>query len=489
MRKNLTPFVGTGWPRSEKNDSTCAKILNSPNSNKFTNFAGTTLDQVQCILFGLKPKTVNIMPSPFILYSDGKGNIFEDTSLYVTGRSGWDALPVPAEEWIELPDGGSLYELPGRRGIGIDVRTGEMRLCEKGSAVAAFIPPAHTGLYLAAYETEPDAPTLPLFCYTAAGWHDSKFYVPAIRIEQDIRQDSTGYDWDTINAGVDTLLNAYPHNRLVRHLANNCCLTYHCPAARNFFMGRWECPIPSSPACNANCIGCISFQPQEEAIPSTQDRLTFKPTAEEIVEFTVPHLETAPFPIVSFGQGCEGEPLLMWETLRDAILAMRRHTGRGSLNINTNGSRPDAVRALCEAGLDSIRVSLNSARASVYTAYYRPNNYTFDDIVESLRIVRSFGGWASINYFVFPGMTDSVEEYEALRRLIRETGLTMIQWRNFNIDPDWYLGKIGATDTGEFLGVRQLMELIREEFPEVRFGYFNPPMERIRGQYEADFAH
>jgi hypothetical protein len=39
------------------------------------------------------------------------------------------------------------------------------------------------------------------------------------------------------------------------------------------------------------------------------------------------------------------------------------------------------------------------------------------------------------------------------------------------------------------MGVRQLMELIREEFPAVRFGYFNPPMERIRGRYEADFAH
>ncbi len=74
-------------------------------------------------------------------------------------------------------------------------------------------------------------------------------------------------------------------------------------------LGRWECPVPSSPACNANCIGCISFQPEEETIISTQDRLRFKPTAEEIVEFTVPHLETAPYPIVSFGQGCEGEPL------------------------------------------------------------------------------------------------------------------------------------------------------------------------------------
>ena len=432
---------------------------------------------------------MSLKQSPYILYSDGQGNIFEDTSLYTAGRSGWDAYPIPEEEWIELPEGGSLYELPGRKGIGIDVNTGEMRLCEKGWAVAAFIPPAHTGLWIAAYETGPDAPTLPLFCYTAAGWLDSKFYVPAVRIEQDIRQESRGYVSDKIEDGVQTLLNAYPQNRLVKHLAENCCLTYHCPAARNYFMGRWECPVPTSPACNANCIGCISFQPEEETIVSTQDRLRFKPTAEEIVEFTVPHLSTAPYPIVSFGQGCEGEPLLMWETIRESIKEIRKHTNRGSININTNGSKPDAVKALCEAGLNSIRVSTNSARKHIYEAYYRPNNYQFEDIVESLKVMRHHGGWSSINYFVFPGMTDSEEEYEALRKLIIETKLSMIQWRNFNIDPDWYLGKINIAETGEILGIKQLMELIHEEFPEVKFGYFNPPIERIKGSFEIDFAH
>ena len=427
--------------------------------------------------------------SPYLLYSDGKGNIFEDHTLYAVGRAGWDAFPIPNHEWIELPNGGNLYELPGRKAIGIDVRTGEMRLCNKGWAVAAFIPPAHTGLYLAAYETEPGAPTLPLFCYTAAGWHNNKFYVPAVRIENDIRQECEGYDDNKIKNGVHHLLQAYPHNRLVKHLMENCCLTYHCPAARNFSLHRWECPVPSSPACNANCIGCISFQPQEENIVSTQDRLTFKPTAEEIAEFTVPHLMTAPYPIVSFGQGCEGEPLLMWETIREAIIEIRKHTHLGSININTNGSKPNAVRALCEAGLNSIRVSTNSARKNVYTAYYRPNNYEFEDIIESLKVVRSYDGWTSINYFVFPGMTDSVEEYEALRNLIKETDLTMIQWRNFNIDPDWYLGKIGIIETSELLGVKQLMELIHEEFPHVKFGYYNPPMERIKGNFEKDFAH
>ena len=427
--------------------------------------------------------------SPYLLYSDSNGNIFEDTSLYAVGRAGWDAFPIPAEEWIELPDGGNLYELPSRRGIGIDVKSGEMRLCEKGWAVAAFIPPAHTGLYLAAYETMPEAPTLPLFCYTAAGWLNNKFYVPAVRIEKDIRQECAGYDDTKIKTGADNLLAHYPHNRLVKHLMENCCNTYSCPAARNFALGRWECPVPSSPACNANCLGCISFQPEEETIVSTQDRLTFKPTAEEIVEFTVPHLMQAPFPIISFGQGCEGEPLLMWETIRDAIIEIRKHTDKGSININTNGSNPAAVKALCEAGLDSIRVSTNSARKPIYTPYYRPNNYQFEDIVESLKVVRSYGKWASINYFVFPGMTDSVEEYEALRKLIIDTDLSMIQWRNFNIDPDWYLGQIGVTETGEMMGVKQLQDLIHEEFPNVQFGYFNPPMERIKGNYHVDFAH
>lgn len=434
------------------------------------------------------PEIKHPIATPYLLYSDGKGNIFEDTTLYAIGRTGWDAIPVEQTDWIELPDGGTLYELPDRRGIGIDVKTGDMRLCDKGWAVAAFVPPAHTSLYMAAYESLPEAQVLPLYCYTAAAWHDEKFYVTAVRIERDIRQEAKGYDDAKVEQGVEAMMAAYPHNRLVQHIAENCAMTYHCPAARNYFMGRWECPIPISPACNANCIGCISFQPQEEEIFSPQDRLTFKPTAEEVVEYTVPHLESAPYPIVSFGQGCEGEPLLMWETIRESIIEIRKHTQRGSININTNGSKPDAVEKLMKAGLNSIRVSTNSVRKEIYTKYYLPNNYQFEDIIESLRVARNHGGWASINYFTFPGLTDNVDEYEALREVIKYTDLSMIQWRNFNIDPDWYLGKIGVTDTGEFMGIKQMMELIHEEFPKVKFGYFNPPAERMVN-YDNDFAH
>lgn len=417
---------------------------------------------------------------PNLVYSDGNGNILDDPDIFMSGRSGFDAVALSPDDFIELPEGSDLYELPGRYPVGFDKNTGEPVVSKKGIALGVQMAPAYTMYYLSAFEKENEAPVLPLFAYTAVGWYKGKFYVPAVRIDKDIRQEPKGFDQYSIKKNVGELLKQFPENRLLAHIGNNCALTYCCPAARNFFLHRWEAPIPSSPACNSNCIGCISFQPKKEEVRSTQDRLVFKPTVDEIIQYAIPHLENVPDSIVSFGQGCEGEPLLMWETIRDAIKAIRDKTDKGSININTNGSMPKAVEALCKAGLNSIRVSVNSVRKEVYTNYYLPNNYTFEAIAESIKTVRKYGGWASLNYFVFPGMTDAVTEYEALRQFIKETDLNMIQWRNFNIDPDWYLNKIKAVDTNEVIGIKEMMRKIKEEFPSIVYGYFNPPASSIK---------
>lgn len=423
-----------------------------------------------------KPKRI-----PNLVYSDGNGIIRDDPALLMSGRSGFDAVALDVDDLIELPEGSDLFELPGRRPIGFDKKTGEPVVCGKGVAVAAQMAPAHTQLYLSSYVKENhNVPTLPLFAYTAVGWLNGKYYVPAVRIDADIRQEPKSFDHALVQEGVKKLIEKFPENRLLQHIGYNCALTYYCPAARNFFLNRFEAPIPTSPACNANCIGCISFQPEQETIQSTQERLTFKPSADEISEYTIDHLQHAPNPIVSFGQGCEGEPLLMWETIRDAIRQIRKKTLSGSININTNGSMPEAVEALCKAGLNSIRVSTNSVRKNIYEAYYLPNNYTFDALAESIKVVRKYNGWASINYFVLPGLTDELEEYEALRKFIRTTGLNMIQWRNFNIDPDWYLERIGISNTGEIIGIKKMMQLLQEEFPHLTYGYFNPSMDLIK---------
>jgi hypothetical protein len=51
------------------------------------------------------------------------------------------------------------------------------------------------------------------------------------------------------------------------------------------------------------------------------------------------------------------------------------------------------------------------------------------------------------------------------------------------------LARINVHETGELLGVKNMMQALQEEFPHLKYGYFNPPMERIKGDFAVDFAH
>ncbi|MFN2369475.1 MAG: radical SAM protein, partial [Desulfurivibrionaceae bacterium] len=107
-------------------------------------------------------------------------------------------------------------------------------------------------------------------------------------------------------------------------------------------MDSWEAPLPTSPVCNARCLGCISLQPSG-CCPATQDRIDFTPTPEEIAEVAAPHLERVERGVVSFGQGCEGEPLMQAEIIEKSIGMIRARTGRGTINLNSNSGMPEAV--------------------------------------------------------------------------------------------------------------------------------------------------
>jgi molybdenum cofactor biosynthesis enzyme MoaA len=177
---------------------------------------------------------------------------------------------------------------------------------------------------------------------------------------------------------------------------------------------------------------------------------------------------------VSFGQGCEGEPLLQGKTLAAAINLIRSQTGRGTINVNTNGSLPGTIAQLRDSGLDSIRVSLNSAREVYYRNYYKPRGYSFADVQASLRTMKSRGGFVSINLLTLPGISDEEEEVEAIIRLIDDTGVDLVQMRNLNMDPELYLREIGYCAKSRRLGMLPMMAKIRQAHPQVGFGYFNP---------------
>lgn len=125
-----------------------------------------------------------------------------------------------------------------------------------------------------------------------------------------------------------------------------------------------------------------------------------------------------------------------------------------------------------------MRVSLNSAREDFYNRYYRPRGYGLRDILASLKTASACGIFTSVNLITFPGFTDQPSEMESLADLIGPTRLSMLQWKNMNMDPDLYIELMGP-DWEKPLGIRQAIGEIRRRFPALLLGYFNRPKEVV----------
>jgi pyruvate-formate lyase-activating enzyme len=261
-------------------------------------------------------------------------------------------------------------------------------------------------------------------------------------------------------------------NPLLQQLAK-CALEYRCFTAQNTFYERDEGAIPASSGCNAQCVGCISEQPADGP-PASHERIDRAPGAEEMARIGIEHLARAPGrTMVSFGQGCEGEPLTRAREIARAIASIRAVTPRGSININTNGSLPENLALLIDAGLDACRISLNSAHKPLYEAYYQPVGYGWEDVVESIRLARRRGVYTALNLLSFPSVTDREGEVEKLCELVARAGVDQVQTRSLAIDPDQYLAiaaRYGAG--GRRLGIAELLRRLKRSRRGLSIGNF-----------------
>ncbi len=410
---------------------------------------------------------------PYVLYSTVDGSVGELRHLRALD---FDGNPLTRDQLVPLPEGATLSMLPNRLAVGHNALGQRTPVDEqRGWALAALLPIGYTRTHLPAYELTPASDALPFFGYAAvAGWQ-GRIYVAGIQTDDSERWIGYNYPERDLQALVEERLASEPENRVLRQHAH-CALDYHCPTASNLFFGRWEGAIAVSPGCNARCIGCISKQ-DEDNLVSPQDRLLFVPKIDEVVDVAVAHLEAGPDTIISFGQGCEGEPLLQARLIERAIRAIRERTHKGTININTNASNPRSLQRLYDAGLDSLRASTISAREETYSSYYRPLGYTFDDVKKSLKLARDAGVYTSINLLCFPGIIDAEDEVAALITFARETGLRLIQVRNLNIDPEVLLPRM-PRPAGKPMGMRAFLETLHRELPEVEIGNFSRPVRR-----------
>jgi pyruvate-formate lyase-activating enzyme len=412
----------------------------------------------------------------YALFADEQNQVYDHPEFTALARMADQIVEAEPAEWIPLPKGATLVSMPNTRAVGVD-ETGQMGLLDgDGMAVGALLPQGYTRLLIPAYVKKKKDEAFPLFGYTAAGWTEEFGFVVAAECTDDPeRWSPTNCDPDELEGQVTAFREAFPENRLFTHLAH-CALDYECLTASNTFLNRWEGSVPVSFACNAGCFGCISEQPEDSGFSSPQTRLTFKPSVDEITEVMLKHLRDEES-IISFGQGCEGEPSTQAPSIIEAIKRVRSTTNTGFININTNAGLTDHIKGIVDAGLDMMRVSTISALDDHYNAYYRPRGYTLANVEKSAKYAVDNGVYTSINYLIFPGVTDREEEIEAMIEFCRRTGLHRIQMRNLNIDPEAYLNLIPPA-RGELYGMKQMLEIFRAELPDVIIGSFShvPPL-------------
>ncbi|MFA6142785.1 MAG: radical SAM protein [Candidatus Omnitrophota bacterium] len=418
---------------------------------------------------------------PGLLIADKNGRISICEDLAASSMKNGCFYKIEAGDLIKLPQGSRLFMLPGRAAIGYDPVSGFLGV-KNSFAVAAFLRPGYAVTFSPSYREMPGIRPLPLFSYAACALYKGELYATGMLVDKDRRHDQRFIDIDTVATNIRKLKKIFPSNRLIPHL-EQCALVYGCANAQNFFLSRYEAPLPTSPACNARCAGCISFQAASKLCAS-QPRIKFIPSPDELAQVALFHIFNAKNPIVSFGQGCEGEPLLAGNIIESAINLIRNVTAKGTININTNGSKPMTLARLFDCGLDSARISLNSARPAYYNRYYRPSGYKFNDVMNSIKNGKRKGKFISINYLTMPGFTDSKNELEALKELIATYKIDMIQWRNLNYDPLLYFKKLKVKAYSKGLvGIDNSIEILKKKFPRLRIGYFNPAVASRRQRH------
>ena len=416
--------------------------------------------------------------------ADKDGKIFELEEYAAVGMAADNFTPLSTSNTIDMPYGGEFMLIPERSPVVFNLKTNKLETLKENPyssggpifPVAAFNSPGYVISHVSAYREKQGAEYLPLFSYGAVGWHKGGFKTAVCLVDAERRQDLRLMPLEKVITGVRRMKKKMPQNRLRDHL-ENCALKYGCPAAKNFFLGRYEAPLPTSKSCNARCIGCISLQ-KETGIKNSQERISFTPSPEEISEIALEHIRKVKRSVVSFGQGCEGDPLLAAHVIEPAIKLIRSKTDLGTINMNTNGSMPEIMERLFDAGVDSIRVSMNSVRKECYDAYFRPKGYAFSDVIKSMDKALGRKIFVSINYLNCPGFTDSSEEQAALFSFLKRHPVNFIQWRNLNFDPLRYWKIMsGVTSMSAPVGISEVLSMIRKEFPDLKHGYFNPPKE------------
>ena len=341
--------------------------------------------------------------TPRMLFADDQGRIYDHPDYLMVGRSaGPDRPPnrigpdrTARDEPVVLP-----AQMPPRR-AGPRIPDGRLRSQGRnwgeGRPNAGPWPRFSNRGYVrtllpAAEGRREGLRAAPVGVFGGGGFLDGKYVAGAFRVEDNPHWDPRNFDDRKMMPKTGRV--AWRATGTIRSFSiwPTAATHNHCFAAKNLFLERWGSAFAGQQNMQRP-LPRVPFRSAQRVLPGPRMRGSiFARPRRQIVDVAAPHLENAPDSIVSFGQGCEGEPLTEAPLIEEAIVEIRNRTKKGTVNLNTNGSLPPGGgKTRGRGGWIPIRVSLNSARPEIYRAYVRPNGFDITDIEQNASFVRRRG--------------------------------------------------------------------------------------------------
>lgn len=394
------------------------------------------------------------------VHTDRSGRVYVSAECTAAGFDG--AATVPLERWLPLPLGATLAPL-ARQADGLD-RHGRARgLGRDRWALGAVLPPGYLRTLYPAYR--PTSDPVSGEPSAAVGADENGALAVAAILTDPAAVLHTVTEPAALALKVAEVLRMHSGNRLLRQLAR-CARESGCTDARAIFLGTGPGSLPVGavrsttasiePGTNAGVVDLLLRRGLERATPA--EPAAFRPTAIEIAEVAIRHLEQGGA-MVSFGRACDGEPLAAVRLVEDAVVRIRETTKRGTIHLETDGTRPQALRRVLDAGLDAVTVRLEAGSANLRR--------------ESLLAAAAAGASLAIAIPVRPGWTDTQAEVDALESLLASLPGGLLIFRDAPGDPR---ATPRPATLGAPLGIAVALGRLAADAPRFRMAAFAEPL-------------
>ncbi len=382
--------------------------------------------------------------------------MFVSADYGATGLDGPD--PAALERAVPLPAGAEIVPLADRAAVGIDRRGLPRSLGPARWALAAILPPGHVRTHLPAVEAATAvAPLEPLPYAAIAADARGELVAAAVAIG-----DGQAAPAEDVGPAINRRLRAEPSNRLLRQLAR-CAREYRCPAARDAFLGRGDCPLPLGAPVNDEAAPLVALRRRDERAPL--DPTALRVSAGDAAAVAIAHLSGGGTS-VSFGHPCEGEPLALIRDVIDATVRIKRDVPKGAIVLRTSGASAAALGRASDAGIDRVSVRIASADGPTYERIHRPAGFRWTDVRATLREAASRRLAITLELLTLPGLTDRESELRALVTLLGELPAgTELRLGELAADPYAVLARLGG---GATMGMAGVIERVRADAAHVR---------------------